>query len=202
MRKLKGFLAAAGMMLIFAAMTIQELPEEPQTLWEKIPDEEISNDFKEEEQTEDLAVNELIPHIRYEEVKQSEEELSQGRRVNEFSLAEARLLMKVAQAEAGNQGTDGMWLVMSVILNRTESPDYPDTVTEVIYQPHQFSSVANGSFEDQAIIKAETHRALARIETGDVADEILAFETTKSTELDKYFTEAFTYRDHKFYTSK
>lgn len=117
----------------------------------------------------------------------------------EITYDEAQLLLKVAQAEAGNQGSDGMWLVMSVILNRVDSSDFPDSITEVVTQKYQFSTVLNGSI-DKVEISPECHEALARIERGDVAPEIIGFETTKSKTLDRYFSPAFAYRDHQFYT--
>lgn len=117
----------------------------------------------------------------------------------EITYEEAQLLLKVAQAEAGNQGSDGMWLVMSVVLNRVNNSEFPDSITDVINQKYQFSTVLNGSI-DKVEISPECHEALARIERGDIAPEIIAFETTKSKTLDKYFSCAFTYRDHQFYT--
>lgn len=118
--------------------------------------------------------------------------------VNEFLLEDAQLLMQVAQAEAGNQGQDGQWLVMSVVINRMKSETFPDSMKEVIYQPHQFSTVSNGTIE-AAEPTVDTHLALARIECGDVAPQIIAFETTDSEILSNYFTEVFEYRDHSFY---
>lgn len=119
--------------------------------------------------------------------------------VNEFTYDDAQLLMQVAQAEAGNQGPDGMWLTMSVILNRVKDETFPNTIEEVIYQPHQFST-ANKL--DKVEITPEAHEALARIEQGEVAPEIIAFESKKSHVLNDYFMSAFTYRDHIFYTKK
>lgn len=117
----------------------------------------------------------------------------------EITYEEAQLLLKVAQAEAGNQGSDGMWLVMSVVLNRVNNSEFPDSITDVINQKYQFSTVLNGSI-DKVEISPECHEALARIERGDVAPEIIGFETSKSKTLDKYFSYAFAYRDHQFYT--
>lgn len=121
--------------------------------------------------------------------------------VNEFSYEEAQLLLKVAAAESLNQGCDGQWYVMSVIVNRVNSPEFPDNVHDVVYQAHQFTTVSNGQI-DKIEPDVNTHLALARIEMGEVAPEIVAFETTKSVTLTKYFSEAFTYKDHAFYTLK
>lgn len=118
--------------------------------------------------------------------------------INEFSYEEAQELMKIAFAEAGNQGAEGQRLVMSVILNRVSSPDYPDTIHDVIWQKSQFATKGMKKAEPTS----ETHEALAEIEKGNVAPEILAFERTGSSKLEMYFTWAFDYKDHSFYTAK
>ena len=117
---------------------------------------------------------------------------------NEFTFEDAQLLMEIAQAEAGNQGPDGMWLVMSVVLNRVNNPEFPDNIHDVIYAENQFYAEGIGKTE----ISPECHEALARIERGDVAPQIIAFEKTTNRTLEKYFSSAFGYRDHVFYTLK
>jgi len=59
------------------------------------------------------------------------------------------LLAQLVEAEAGNQSFEGKCLVVDCILNRVESPDFPNTITEVIYQknPIQFSTAYNGALE-------------------------------------------------------
>lgn len=118
--------------------------------------------------------------------------------VNEFTYEEARMLLEIAQAEAGNQGADGMWLVMSVVYNRRDSEEFPDSIKEVIFQDSQFYTKGMGATE----ISPECHEALARIEKGEVAPEIIAFEKSTSNSLDAFFSSAFGYRDHNFYTLK
>ena len=121
--------------------------------------------------------------------------------VNEFTYDEAQLMMRTAQAEAGNQGEDGMWLVMSCIVNRvnSESEDFPDTIYEVCHQKGQFSTVESGLI-NKVELSPECRTALARIDKGEVAEPIVAFENKRSKSLDKYFSEVFCYRDHRFYT--
>ena len=114
--------------------------------------------------------------------------------ISKFTSSETELLLKVAQAEAGNQGPDGMWLVMSCIVNRVESSEFPDNLTDVVYQPYQFTTKFGSE------ISPEAHEALARIERGEIAPQIVAFETTKSNVLDEYYSSAFEYRDHRFFT--
>lgn len=116
----------------------------------------------------------------------------------EISKSDADLLMKVASNEALNQGEIGIRLVMSVVLNRVESPDFPDTVKEVIYQPGQFYTEDLESAE----INQDVRMALTEIISGGLDPQIIAFEKTDNDALDEYFSQAFTYRAHVFYTGK
>lgn len=116
----------------------------------------------------------------------------------EIDYEDAQELMQIAWCEAGNQGIEGQRYVMSVVLNRVESEDFPNTIHEVIHQEGQFASdrMAN------AKITPETHYALAEIEMGNLVPEIVAFERKESDFLCNYFDPAFEYRDHTFYTVK
>ena len=55
------------------------------------------------------------------------------------------LLAALIHAEAGNQDMVGKRLVADVVLNRVASPKFPNTISEVVYEPGQFSPVTNGS---------------------------------------------------------
>lgn len=57
------------------------------------------------------------------------------------------LLALCVEAEAGNQALEGKRLVAAVVLNRVEDPDWPDDITAVITQKHQFTSWENGAIE-------------------------------------------------------
>lgn len=122
--------------------------------------------------------------------------------VQVFTDEEMELLKKIATAEGGNQGEDGMWMIMSVVLNRKDMDPWPDSIKGVILEPRQFASVSNGSFKRVTEYSEECERALERILLGETAPEIIAFETKESDELDAYFWPAFTYKGHKFYTKK
>lgn len=66
----------------------------------------------------------------------------------QYSLTdeEIDLIALVTMAEAEGESEQGKRLVISTILNRVDSElrYFPDTVTEVVYQPNQFSSMWNG----------------------------------------------------------
>ena len=55
-----------------------------------------------------------------------------------YTEEEKALLMALSQAEAGNQGAEGMALVMNVVNNRIASESFPDTLEGVIFQEGQF----------------------------------------------------------------
>lgn len=120
----------------------------------------------------------------------------------EFTYEEAQMLMRIAQAEAGNQGIEGMKRVMMVVLNRVDSPDFPNTIEGVIFQPNQFQPVSDGRYYEVEL-SYEVHLALADIETGEPIDtSIIGFERTSNKSLEKYFKYAYTIGDHDFYTAK
>ena len=124
--------------------------------------------------------------------------------------AEEQELLRLTSAEAESEGEDGQWLVMSVVMNRVASPEFPDNVHDVIDQfkvakggrkIYQFSPVSDGRI-DEAEPSDLTRAALERIKQGDMAPELIAFEVTSSNVLDEWFEYAFTFKNHKFYTLK
>lgn len=121
----------------------------------------------------------------------------------QISQEDAQRLMKIAYAEAGNQGVEGQLRVMQAVYNRVLSDSYPDSIESVIEQDKQFSSVASGMYED-AEPTAETHQALALFESNkDHDSEIIGFETKENgRSLEKYFKFLYTLKDHNFYGIK
>lgn len=61
-----------------------------------------------------------------------------------YTDEEIYLIALVALAEAEGECELGQRLVIDTILNRVDSPHFPNTVEEVIYQPNQFSSMWDG----------------------------------------------------------
>jgi N-acetylmuramoyl-L-alanine amidase len=56
------------------------------------------------------------------------------------------LLARIAAAEEGNRSLEDQIGVDAVVLNRVASRQFPNTVPGVIFQPGQFTSVANGYY--------------------------------------------------------
>lgn len=61
--------------------------------------------------------------------------------------AEIELLALVTMAEAEGEPAEGKRLVIDTVLNRVDSPRWPNTIREVIYQPNQFVAMSNGRAE-------------------------------------------------------
>lgn len=57
---------------------------------------------------------------------------------------ELNLLAAIIQCEAGGESHTGKVAVGAVIMNRVRSGQFPNTITEVVYQSGQFSPVASG----------------------------------------------------------
>lgn len=62
----------------------------------------------------------------------------------EIDSINVELLAKVIYAEARGESFEGQVAVGAVIVNRMESPKFPNTIEEVLYQSNQFKSVSNG----------------------------------------------------------
>lgn len=67
---------------------------------------------------------------------------------NQKYAAEIEILARCVEAEAGDQRIDVKRAVISVILNRTEDADWPDTISEVIADPYEFATYWNGRMNE------------------------------------------------------
>lgn len=77
----------------------------------------------------------------------------------EDRMAELELLAMLVRAEAGSQCAEGKQAVAGVVLNRVDDPRFPNTITEVIYAPKQFSVVTDGALDRAAWTVDETDYA-------------------------------------------
>ena len=65
------------------------------------------------------------------------------------SSEEKDLMARLVNAEAKGECYEGKVAVATVVLNRVDSPKFPDTITEVINAKNQFSPVSNGSINQK-----------------------------------------------------
>lgn len=107
------------------------------------------------------------------------------------------LLWNMVEAEAGNQDLMGKRLVACVALNRVDDSEWPDTLTEVITQPRQFSSYWDGGMEKFSEISESTKEAVA-LELEERSYPGLYYFTAEG--YSQYGTPYFKYGDHYFST--
>lgn len=75
-----------------------------------------------------------------------------------FTEKDLTLLAKITQVEAGNESYEAQLAVANVILNRVKSPQFPDTIKDVIYSGKQFPPAHNGLL-DKSVPDADALRA-------------------------------------------
>ena len=114
-----------------------------------------------------------------------------------FTEAEEDWLLRMGMAEAGDQGTYGIALVMRVCLNRVEDSGWPSTIEGVITQPGQYSTWP-GPIQN-CTPSAECYEALEWIRNG--WDESYGAEYFCMYYLDfsSWAEYIFSYGDHHFY---
>lgn len=119
-----------------------------------------------------------------------------------LSTEEQELLQKLMLAEAEGEGDIGMIMVANVVYNRIQSPDFPDTVQEVIYQKGQFASVTDGRLA-AAQPNELTEEILTdlQLEYFDLTGGALYFCEASSDQWHNNLEFLYQYHHHKFYRS-
>lgn len=80
-----------------------------------------------------------------EKERQEQERLKRERAVISYSDSDYEVLTRIVQAEAGICDEKGRIMVANVIINRVKSDEFPDNITDVVYEKSQFSPVIDGS---------------------------------------------------------
>ena len=134
--------------------------------------------------TEDNVETEIPTEETVEQVVM--EETPEALTGNSFSLEdqEYQVLLKIVEAEAGCEDTEGRMLVANVVMNRVRNGYFPNTVTEVVYQRQdgtaQFSPVSDGRI-DTVNVSQGTIDAVARVMNGeDISQGALFFRSVRS----------------------
>lgn len=110
---------------------------------------------------------------------------------------EVDLLLKVSSLEGGSWDQDGMAHVMQVVLNRVEDERFPNSITEVIFEPGQFTTAER---LNQATITPEAYAALDCVIFGDyVFNDCLYFESAEGIIWANCHDYQFSYGGHDFY---
>lgn len=61
-----------------------------------------------------------------------------------YSERDLQLMANAVYGESRGEPYEGQVAVAAVILNRLESPDFPNSISEIIFQPGAFTAVADG----------------------------------------------------------
>lgn len=121
-------------------------------------------------------------------------------------------LLRIVEAEAGSEDIKGRVLVANVIMNRVKSEDFPNTVTEVVWDNSdgvpQFSPTYDGRINEVAV-SDETREAVKQALKGTDYSECALFFIQKSAAeehnvkwFEKDLKRLFKYGVHEFYTYK
>ena len=111
--------------------------EEPRTINIFIEEEEKKQEVKKEEPKIEEKIEEPAIPIQNNSFN------PYGIVINSLSEQDKELICRVAYLEAGNQCLEGQRAVIEVILNRVCGAKWPNTVTEVLSAPRQFSTWKN-----------------------------------------------------------
>ena len=156
--------------------------------------------------TEDNVETEIPTEETAEQVVM--EETPEALTGKSFSLEdqEYQVLLKIVEAEAGCEDTEGRMLVANVVMNRVRNGNFPNTVTEVVYQRQdgtaQFSPVSDGRI-DTVNVSQGTIDAVARVMNGeDISQGALFFRSVRSRSgwFDQKLSRVLEHGNHIFYT--
>lgn len=150
--------------------------------------------------------------LTYEVLEKEYQEVVEVAEVTEIpmlSLEDYDNLLRIVEAEAGGEDEKGKILVANVVMNRVEDEDFPDSITEVIFQRNngvtQFSPVANGRFW-KVTVSDETIEAVNKALCGeDYSQGALYFAARKYADSDnmRWFDEnlefLFEHGGHEFF---
>ena len=108
------------------------------------------------------------------------------------------LLAELVHAEAGNQDLKGKRLVADVVLNRVDSDRFPNTIEDVIYQDHQFTTVLKGTIYDAGwdMTDEDYQAVMLEVNSGKRLDSEILFFT--AGRYNKYCIPMYKYGDHYF----
>ena len=126
-----------------------------------------------------------------------------------YTADELAVLQRIVEAEAGGEDEKGKLLVANVILNRVRSEEFPNSISEVVFQQSngvtQFSPVKNGRL-DMVTVSEETKNAVERALQGeDLSEGALFFAARRYAKkssmkwFDENLTFLFQHGGHEFF---
>lgn len=149
---------------------------------------------------------EVVKREALMQAKEAREELERKQRaIVRYSERDLEVLQRIVQAEAGGQDAEGKMLVANVILNRVRSKSFPNNITDVVYEPKQFTPVMTGVINTVSV-SDETRRCVERaLEGEDYSDGATYFMNRRtaashnSSWFDRHLTYVRTHGGHEFF---
>lgn len=178
------------------------LPDSEEESAEEQPPEETGAN---EVPAEELSAIEEAEETAAEEAAEAMSDQVSG---SSFSLGdqEYQVLLRIVEAEAGGEDMTGRMLVANVVMNRVRSGNFPNTVSEVVYQRSgngaQFSPISDGRINSVSVSQ-ETVDAVARVMNGeDISGGALYFRSVNSRSgwFDRTLNRVLEHGNHIFYT--
>jgi N-acetylmuramoyl-L-alanine amidase len=93
---------------------------------------------------------------------------------------EKEVLYRIVEAEATGKCIEAKKNVASVILNRVHSKDFPNTITGVVFQKHQFSPIGDKRYWSVEVTE-ETIQAVDEVVKHGTTTEALYFVNLNNT---------------------
>ncbi len=157
-----------------------------------------------EEERQRAAAKEAERKAKEEQIRKAEE-ARKASAIVRYSDQDYEVLKRIVEAEAGICDTKGRILVANVILNRVRSDEFPDNITDVVYQKSQFSPVYDGRLNTCKVTE-QTVEAVNRALAGeDYSQGALYFMNRKRSQsgnvrwFDGKLTFLFQHEKHEFF---
>lgn len=115
----------------------EKAEQEAQAEQERLEQERLEREQAEAKEAEQITAEE-----------QPEPEQAAAEPTEAIANVNNTLLAQIVHAEANGEPYSGKVAVAEVIINRTRSGEFPNTVEGVVYQPGQFSPVSDGSINN------------------------------------------------------
>lgn len=163
-----------------------------------------------EQNADALSAQKQIAKDEEKEKNKKRKKRKKNKYVVKISEHDKEVLLRIVEAEAGDEDVEGRMLVANVILNRVKcKTEFPDNVTEVVFDHsggvYQFSPISDGSYYDVTVTKG-TKEAVDRVLKGeDKSKGALYFMARRYAAkrnvewFDSSLTYVLTYADHEFF---
>lgn len=124
--------------------------------------------------------------------------VEEAKRKTTLTEEEILLMEKVVSAESRGESPEAQYTVACVILNRMESPIFPDTLEGVIRQSYQFTCVGNGIINNVQVTDSVREAVARALDDNTVDEDVLWF---RSEHYHTFHEEAFQIGDLYFTTA-